>query len=142
MTEGFKRLLESGERVKFAVFSRGVFIGRTNISHASIAGFQQVITAGHAVCVCTANSYSEMQCFKEIRSLEIDNETGHYQVTTDCLKKAVHHFDSIGYKVSVVKNWLTGEEVDFGSSRVQLNHGHDNRNLYFFPHEWCKLQSF
>ncbi|WP_175330265.1 hypothetical protein, partial [Candidatus Ichthyocystis hellenicum] len=49
-TAGFKNLLESGERLKFVISGKGMFIGKINISHASIASFQQVMTAGHVRC--------------------------------------------------------------------------------------------
>ncbi|CUT18392.1 MULTISPECIES: hypothetical protein [Candidatus Ichthyocystis] len=52
LTSGFRNLLESGTMVKFVVSeSRGIFIGSTRVSHAYIASFQGVLTAGYVKCV-------------------------------------------------------------------------------------------
>ncbi|WP_092343817.1 hypothetical protein [Candidatus Ichthyocystis sparus] len=52
LTSGFRNFLESGDRVKFVVSERrGIFIGSTKLSHAYIASFQDVLTAGYVRCV-------------------------------------------------------------------------------------------
>ncbi|WP_176695816.1 hypothetical protein, partial [Candidatus Ichthyocystis sparus] len=126
-TEGFKRLLESGERVKFAIHEKGIFIGRANISHACIASFQQVISSGHVMCqkvvaesvevvAESADSGKKPEDY-ELRLL-LDNETGHYRMPVSSLVVAISRFESIGYAVDLLKDWVTGLPVDFSSECV------------------------
>lgn len=152
LTEGFRNLLESGDMVKFAISERGMFIGKADLSHAYIASFQYVLTAGYARCIgvsrgehddklgnkgigcinlgfirrnivrcverCIGRSvngnhrgYESLES-KGTFNLEVNNHTGHYRTTVSSLRNAVLYFKSMGYNVSVVKNWETGEPVD------------------------------
>lgn len=141
-TEGFRNLLESGKRVKFVISNSGVFIGKPSISHASIAGFQKVVTAGHVRYTKSIKFDKRTWGFKEIKRLKIDNETGHYQVTVGSLKKAVCYFKSKGYAVSVEKCCVTVDLMGLNSLCIELIRDGGYLNTVFLSHELYELSFF